>query len=124
MDPVADMLVAIKNGYMAKKPTALVPFSKFKHEIAKVLVAEKFVESTKKTEEGLEITLLYENQKPKLKQIKKISKLGLRVYEKSKQIPQIKGGRGIVVISTPKGVMTGKEARSKNLGGEVICHIW
>lgn len=124
MDPVADMLAAIKNGYMAKKPKIVVPSSKFKVEIAKVLASEKFIEKVEKKSNNLEIVLFYENKKPKLSQIKKVSKLGLRVYKKSREIPQIRGGRGIVVISTPKGVMTGKEAKSKNLGGEIICQLW
>jgi len=67
---------------------------------------------------------LYEGRKPKVWQIKRVSKLGLRVYTKSKNIKKLKGGRGIVIISTPNGVMTGSEAKAKNLGGEIICQIW
>lgn len=131
MDPIADMLVIIKNGYMAKKPKVFIPYSEFKLQIAKVLEKEKIVNKvTKKAihhpadKSEIEIELLYEDRKPKVWQLKRISKLGLRVYTKSKNIKKLKGGRGIVIISTPQGVMTAKDAKSKNLGGEVICQIW
>jgi len=131
MDPIADMLVTIKNGYMAQKPKVSVPLSGFKLQIAKVLEKEKVVSKvTKKSAHDhkakpeIEIELSYEGRKPKVWQIKRVSKLGLRVYTKSKNIKKIKGGRGMVIISTPKGVMTGSEAKAKKLGGEIICQIW
>ena len=124
MDPVADMLVAIKNGYLAKKVQILVPFSKFKYEIAKVLENEKFVGKTAKKDNKILIELFYEDGKPKITDIKRVSKLGLRVYEKSKNLKKIKGGRGILVITTPKGLMTGEQGKAKKLGGEVICRVW
>ena len=124
MDPVANMLVIIKNGYMANKVNVLVPYSKFKFDIVKVLEKQKFIGKVSKKENKIEIDLLYENQKPKIQEIRKISKLGLRVYSKSKHIKSVRGGRGLTIISTPDGVMTGSEARQKNLGGEVICQLW
>ncbi|OGD84689.1 30S ribosomal protein S8 [Candidatus Curtissbacteria bacterium RIFCSPLOWO2_01_FULL_41_18] len=124
MDPIADMLVAIKNGYMAKKSQVLVPYSKFKFEIAKVLEKENFVGKTQKKDNLLLVDIIYDNKNPKLHQIKKVSKLGLRIYIKSKNIKKVKGGRGITIISTPKGVMAGHDAKKKNLGGEVICQVW
>ncbi len=124
MDPVANMLVIIKNGYMANKVNVLVPYSKFKFDIVKVLEEQKFVGKVSKKESKIEIDLLYENQKPKIQEMRKISKLGLRVYSKSKHINSVRGGRGLTIISTPDGVMTGAEARKKNLGGEVICQLW
>ena len=124
MDPIADMLVAIKNGYMAKKSQVLVPYSKFKFEIAKVLEKENFVGKTQKKDNLLLVDIVYDNKNPKLHQIKKVSKLGLRIYIKSKNIKKVKGGRGITIISTPKGVMAGHDAKKKNLGGEVICQVW
>ncbi|KKR55595.1 MAG: hypothetical protein UT92_C0003G0013 [Candidatus Curtissbacteria bacterium GW2011_GWA1_40_24] len=124
MDPVADMLVAIKNGYLAKKVQILVPFSKFKYEIAKVLENEKFVGKTAKKDNQILIELFYEDGKPKITDIKRVSKLGLRVYEKSKNLKKIKGGRGILIITTPKGLMTGEQGKAKKLGGEVICRVW
>ncbi len=124
MDPIADMLVAIKNGYMAKKPEVFVPYSNFKWGIIKILEKEKFVDNIGKNNSKIKINLLYENGQPKVTQIKRVSKLGLRVYIKSKNIKKIKGGRGIMIISTPGGIMTDKEAKAKNLGGEVICKVW
>lgn len=124
MDPVADMLIIIKNGYMARKPNISAPYSKFKLEIAKTLEKEKFVGSVKKEDGKIHINLAYDESKPRMSEVKKVSKLGLRVYIKSKRIKSIKGGKGITIISTPSGVMTGKEAKVKKLGGEVICQVW
>lgn len=124
MDPIADMLVAIKNGYMAKKSQVLVPHSKFKFEIARVLEKENFVGKVQMKDNLILVDIIYDNKNPRLNQIKKVSKLGLRIYIKSKNIKKIKGGRGITIISTPKGVMTGNDAKKKNLGGEVICQVW
>lgn len=124
MDPIADMLIIIKNGYMAKKPNVTVPYSKFKLEIAKAVEASKFIGKVTKEDKNINIELIYENQKPKLTEIKRVSKLGLRVYAKKKDIKLVKGGKGLYLLSTPQGVMTGQAARAKNLGGEVICQIW
>lgn len=124
MDPIADMLIAIKNGYMANLPSVTMPLSKFKLEVAKALEKEKFIGKIQNQDKKITIELLYENQKPKISQIRKVSKLGLRVYTKSKKIPVLKGGRGIYIISTPLGVMTSKEAKQKKVGGEVICKVW
>lgn len=125
MDPISNMLVSIKNAYMAKKDNLLVPYSKFKFAVAKVLEKEGYVGLVEKHKSGkIEINLVYQNQKPRLTEVKRISKLGLRVYTKSKNIKKVKGGLGITIISTPKGVMTGKIAKEKKLGGEVICQVW
>ncbi len=124
MDPIADMLVTIKNGYMAKKPNVVVSYSKFKLEIARVLEKENFIGKVENKDRKVAIELLYENQKPKISQVKKVSKLGLRVYTKSKKIPLVLGGKGLIIITTPEGVMTGKEAKAKKLGGEIICKVW
>ncbi len=124
MDPIANMLVTVKNGYMAKKSQVSFPYSKFKLEIAKVLEADKFVANVNKNELIITLDLIYENGKPKITEIKRVSKLGLRVYKKIKNVKKVKGGRGIYIISTPQGVMTDKTARTKKLGGEVICQVW
>jgi len=124
MDPVANMLVSVKNGYLAKKTRISVPFSKFKYEIAKVLESEKFVAKVTKGNNQILIDLSYEDGKPKITDIKRVSKLGLRVYEKNKNLKKIKGGRGILIITTPKGLMTGEQGKTKKLGGEVICRVW
>ena len=124
MDPIADFLITVKNAYMAKKKNISVPYSKFRLAIANVLEKEKVVEKVVKEDKVINMNLIYDGTKPKITTIKKVSKLGLRVYTKSKNIKSIRGGRGIVIISTPQGVMSGKEAKSKKLGGEVICYIW
>ena len=124
MDPIANMLVAVKNAYLAKKKEVIVPHSKFKFSVAKVLEKERFVSKVDHSGSKIKIVLLYENQAPKIKKIKKISKPGLRIYLKSKNIKKIKGGKGIAIISTPQGVMTDNEAKIKKLGGEVICQVW
>lgn len=123
-DPIANMLTIIKNGYMARKTEVLVPYSKHKLAIAKILSAGQFVGLVEKSGNIIKIELSYENQKHKLHDIKKVSKPGLRIYIKSKNIKKIKGGKGLVIVSTPYGVMSGDDARAKKLGGEVICEVW
>jgi len=125
MDSIANMIVTIKNGYLARKDEVVLPFSKFKFEVAKVLEKAGFVKKVTKSENNVKVELLYtEDKKPRITEIKKVSKQGLRIYTKSKNIRPVKGGRGVTVISTPKGVMTQKEAQKRNLGGEVICRVW
>ncbi|HSX19097.1 MAG TPA: 30S ribosomal protein S8 [Candidatus Saccharimonadales bacterium] len=124
MDPIADLLISIKNGYMAKRKDVSAPYSKFKFAVAKVLESENFVGKVEEADRSINIELIYENGKPKISQVKKVSKLGLRVYAKSKNIKTIRGGRGMTIVSTSKGLMSGKQARSQKLGGEVICQIW
>lgn len=124
MDPIADLLIAIKNGYMARKNSLSFPYSKFKLSVVKVLESEKLIDKVEKEQKLIKMGLIYDNGKPRISHVKKISKLGLRVYSKSKNIKSVRGGRGVTIITTPQGVMTGKEARAKKLGGEVICQIW
>lgn len=121
-DPVADMLTIIKNGYMAKKQQVMVPYSNFKMEVVKILEKEKFVGNVKKEESKIKIDLAYLGHEPKFSHIKKISKPGLKVYTKSKNIA--KGAKRVIILSTPAGVMTAKEAKMKKLGGEVIAEVW
>jgi len=124
MDTLSNMLIIIKNGYMAKKPAVSVPVSKFKLEIAKVLEKEGFVGKVDTSEKAISIDLIYENKKPRITQIKKVSNPGLRVYKSSKAITSVKGGIGMTIVSTSKGVMSGTDAKNKKLGGEIICQIW
>lgn len=124
MDPIADMLVIIKNGYLSKKASVVVPLSKSKLAIVKILEREKFVKKVNADKSNITVELLYAHQKGAISEIKRISKLGRRVYFKSKQIKPVKGGKGMIVVSTYSGLMTGKEAKEKNLGGEVICQVW
>lgn len=128
MDSISDMLIAIKNAQAVGHQTVEVPFSNFKYEIAKILQREGFVEKIekkgRKTKRFIEITLKYENKIPVISGLKRISKPGQRIYLPAKKIKKVKGGYGIAIISTSKGLMTDKEARKQKLGGEVICEIW
>lgn len=125
-DPIADMLTRIRNAQMVKKASVAMPASKVKLAIAKVLLDEGYIESfvqegdIKKT---LNITLKYYAGRPVIEHIKRVSKPGLRVYKASSEIPQVMNGLGIVIVTTPKGVMTGGQAKSLNVGGEVICFV-
>jgi small subunit ribosomal protein S8 len=128
MDPISDMLTSIKNAQAVHHPTVEVPFSNLKYEIAKILEKEKFIEKVekkgKKAKKIIEITLKYQDKVPAISGLKRISKPGQRIYQKVKKIKRVKGGYGIAIISTSKGLMTDKEARKQKLGGEVICEIW
>ena len=128
-DPIADMLTRIRNAVQARHDSVDIPSSNMKVAIAKVLKDEGFVKSYQVVEgrpfKVLKVELQYVGKKePVLTGIKRISKPGLRVYTKATDIPRVYGGLGVAVVSTPKGVMSGRQARRLNLGGEVICHVW
>ena len=122
------MMITIKNGSLASKESVLVPFSKLKNEIALCLQKEGFIESVaKKTKKGqpvLEIGLIYNNNKPKITDIKRISKPSKRVYMGMRDIHTVKNGIGLLVLSTPKGILGGREARKEQVGGEVLFKVW
>ena len=129
-DPIADMLTRIRNANTAKHDTVDVPASKMKESIAKILLDEGYIKSYEILEDGIaktiKITLKYgvdKNQKT-ISGIKRISKPGLRVYAGKDELPKVLGGLGIAIISTNKGVVTDKEARAMNVGGEVIAFVW
>ena len=127
-DPVTDMLNRIKNGLASQKELVEVPYSNFKYEIAKILEQENLVgkveKKGKKSKKILEITLKYEDKAPVISGVKRVSKPGQRIYLSSQSIRKVKGGYGISIISTSKGLMTGKEARKQKVGGEILCEIW
>lgn len=129
-DPIGDMLARIKNGYLARKASIEVPYSKIKEELAKILAKEEFITQVRivnlksKTQKTLKIDLKYEDKKPAIQGIKRKSRPGLRIYTRWQKIPRVLGGLGILVISTSKGLMTGKEARKEKLGGEIVCEVW
>ena len=129
-DPIADMLTRIRNANTAKHDTVDVPASKMKESIAKILLDEGYIKSYEIIEDGIaktiKITLKYgvdKNQKT-ISGIKRISKPGLRVYAGKDELPKVLGGLGVAIISTNKGVVTDKEARAMNIGGEVIAFVW
>ena len=129
-DPIADMLTRIRNANTAKHDTVDVPASKIKTEIARILLDEGYIKAYEIVEDGvvktIKITLKYgadKNQKV-ISGLKRISKPGLRVYAGVENMPKVLGGLGIAIISTNKGIVTDKEARSKNVGGEVLAFFW
>lgn len=128
MDPITDMLNRIRNAQAVLHPTVDVPFSEFKYKIAKILEKKGFITEAKKrgkkTEQFINIVLKYENNIPAISGIKRISKPGQRIYLPWQEIKKVKGGYGIAIISTSKGLMTNKEARKQKVGGEVICEVW
>lgn len=128
MDPIADMLTKIRNSQAVFKETVVISFSNLKHEIAKILEKEglvlKIEKKGKKIKKTIEITLKYDNKIPAISGLKKISKPGQRIYLPAKKIKSVRGGYGLSIISTSKGVMTNKEARKQKTGGEVLCEIW
>ena len=125
-DPIADMLTRIRNGQAANKVAISMPSSKLKVAIANVLADEGYIESVKVIEgvkPELEITLKYFQNKPVVESIQRVSRPGLRIYERKDELPKVMGGLGIAVVSTSKGVMTDRAARQAGLGGEIICYV-
>jgi len=126
-DPIADMLTRIRNASMALLPQVGVPHSKMKESLARVLVKEGYVSGIAVEGDKLKtmtLKLKYVGRQGVIEGIRRISRPGLRNYVGSSEIPRVRGGLGVAVISTPEGVMSGHEARRKNLGGEVVCYIW
>ena len=127
-DPITDMLNQIRNAKAVAKSELSVPFSKVKYEIAKILMQEGFTGEVKKVVKGktktIKIGLKYNDGISKISNLRRVSKPGQRIYAKISKIKRVKGGYGISVISTSKGLMTNKKAHKLKLGGEVICEVW
>lgn len=127
-DPIADMLTRVRNAAAAKKDFVLIPFSKVKLALAKILENEKyfFGVNTKEVNGAkfLEIKLKYNARKSAINSIKRISKSGRRVYVAKEELPVVLNGYGLAIISTSRGMMTNKEAKKQGLGGEVICEVY
>jgi small subunit ribosomal protein S8 len=124
MDPISNMLISIKNALASQKEEIFVPSSKLKIEILKILKREGFIIDYQVTENQLKIKLKYKGKKPAIVGVERVSKPGCRIYVKNKEIPQVLRGLGIAILSTPAGVMTGKEAKKKGVGGELLCKVW
>jgi small subunit ribosomal protein S8 len=126
-DPISDMLTRIRNAQLASKATVVMPSSKVKLAIVKVLKDEGFVEDFVVHENAgkpsLEISLKYYAGRPVIERIDRISKPGLRIYRGANDIPRVMNGLGVAIVSTPKGVMTDRKARASNVGGEVLCIV-
>ena len=124
MDPVADVLIRIKNGYQVGKQSVAVKYSKLTLKLMKLLQDEGYIEGTVAKEREVVILLKYIDRKPAISGIKRVSKPSLRVYKGVSGLPFVLNGLGIAIISTPLGVMTDREARKKKVGGEVLAFIW
>ena len=128
LDPITDMLNRIRNAQAVLKPTVVIPFSKLKYEMAKILEKQGFVGKVerkgRKIEKSIELTLKYIDKEPSISGLKRISKPGQRIYHSWRDIRRVRDGFGMSIISTSKGLKTNKEARRQKLGGEVLCEIW
>lgn len=124
MDPVADALIRIKNGYQVGKVSVSVRYSKLMLRLTLLLQKEGYVDSVAEKGRQIEVTLKYVSRKPVLTDIKRVSKPSLRVYGGVKDLPRVLNGLGIAIISTPKGLMTDQEARKEKLGGEILALVW
>jgi len=137
-DPIADMLTRIRNAQRVKKTEVVLPYSNFKFNLAKVLSAHNWVGGVKIIEPDagikknqdiakfrqIKIELLYENNTPKITTLNRVSKPGQRVYATHKNLPVVRNNFGLAIISTPKGILTNKEAKKAGVGGEIICEIY
>jgi len=129
-DPIADMLTRVRNACMQRHTTVAIPKSKLKLAIADILKQEGFirdfsVQPTGKPYDNIVLDLKYTPERqPVITGLKRVSRPGLRIYTKHKDIPRVRGGMGLSILSTPQGVMSGYEAYQQNLGGEVLCYVW
>ena len=128
-DPVADMLTRIRNANQALHPTVSMPSSKLKEEIAKILAVEGYIEGYEVSATGvkrqLEVKLKYQSDRSRvISGLRRVSNPGRRLYKGSGELPRVKGGLGVVVVSTSQGLLTDSEARRRRLGGEILCEVW
>ena len=127
-DPISDCLTRIRNGLMRGKKVVNAPFSKFKHELISLLVKEGYLNSCEKIsvdgKDVISISLKYVDEAPAIRELKRVSKPSLRKYSSASDLEQVKSGLGLYVLSTSKGLMSDKEAKSQNIGGEVICEVF
>jgi len=127
-DPISDMLTRIRNGGRALLPAVQLPHSRIKESVAKILKTEGYVADVavegEKSKKTIKIRLKYNGKKNVIEGLKRISKPGLRKYVGSTEIPRVLNGLGVAIVSTSEGLMTGAQAKKKNLGGELLCYIW
>jgi small subunit ribosomal protein S8 len=128
-DPIADMLTRVRNGLIVRKAFVLVPSSKIKVAIAQILLEEGFIQGYEVTNErpqpNIRLWLKYdERRRPVVSGLRRVSTPGRRVYKGKGELPWVLSGLGIAIVSTPKGVMTDREARRQGVGGEVLCYVW
>jgi small subunit ribosomal protein S8 len=127
-DPIADMLTRIRNAIAVNKNTVSMPHSKIKEAVATLLKESKFVDAVsvkdEKVGKTLTVTIFGEGSNPRITEIERLSKPGRRFYVNSKEIPIVKRGRGLVILSTSRGLMTGDKAKAEKVGGELICRVY
>lgn len=129
-DTIADMLTRIRNANLAKHQIVQIPLTKVTHNIARVLVSEGLINSFEELRSGVQSSLLLslkytgKTRTPSIQKIQRVSKPGLRIYSGGKTMPRVLGGFGTAIVSTSQGLMTDREARQKNIGGEILCYIW
>ena len=128
-DPIGDMFSRIRNGQMRSLNSVDIPSSSFRQNILKILkdegyISDYYIEKSEKNKISLKINLKYYEGDPVIKEIKRISKPGRRVYSRANSIPRVMNGLGLAILSTPKGVMSDSEARKNNVGGEIICRVF
>lgn len=124
MDKVSDLLIRMKNSYMASKKEVIAPYSKLSAAICDLLVKEGFLDMAKVKEREIVITLRYKGKVGAITNVKRISKPGRRVYSPCKSLPKVLDGLGVAIVSTPYGMMTDRQARKENIGGEVMAFVW
>lgn len=126
-DPISDMLTRIRNANQALLPKVELSHSKLKESIGQILKREGYIVdciTEGKTPKRIKLTLKYQNRKQVIEGLQRVSKPGLRRYVRATEIPRVLGGMGTAIVSTPRGVMTGVEARKLNVGGELLCFVW
>ncbi len=127
-DPISDMLTRIRNAISVRKSQVTLPYSKVKESVARLLQENRYIEQVEVVEDGafktLRLTLFPEEENTRITEIVRMSKPGRRLYAKVDEIPRVKNGRGVVIVSTSKGMMTDAEARKQRLGGELICKVY
>lgn len=127
-DPISDLLTTIRNGVQAEKETVDIPASKLNGRILEIFKDDGYIEDVRlmknNTQGTFKVYLKYENRKPAIIGLRRISKSGLRVYRKNDELPRVLNGLGTAVLSTSKGVITDREARKLKVGGEILCYIW
>ena len=128
-DPIGDMFSRIRNGQMRSLSSVMIPSSNFRKNILEILknegyIKDYFIEKKEKNKISLKISLKYFEGNPVIKEIKRVSKPGRRVYSRATSIPKVINGLGLAILSTPKGVMSDVDARKNNLGGEIICRVF
>ena len=128
-DTIADMLTRIRNGIIARKKMIVMPSSKMRHNIARILTEENFIRGYKIVPSGgprptLKVYLRYNDGEPVMKGIRRISKPGHRIYTKLGNLPRVRGGLGMAILSTSKGILTDRQAKMLGVGGEILCYVW